>query len=459
MKKALCALVVAVLISSCCQLVGSLFSDVWVDDTYPVNEDIDGDQYFRTIVAALAAVESGGTVHVAAGTYSEKITINKSNVTLQSISGAAVTIIDFTGIWCGYWSTGNGGVDIPYGVEGVTVEGFTVLGGSPASDALISIGGDDNTIRNNIVIGDPTSAGQDIGIHIGDVAGTAERQPSGNKIVGNEVYDHAGSGIFVGNWAGINNIISGNNVHDNVIGGIPTLNGNGIEVDRALGVSVRGNTIHNNEVAGVRVVRTAPNAAVDINRNTITDNGNGVQSDNWRPGATTSAVVVINCNNIVNNTGFGVLHTEAVVINAKTNWWGSASGPYHLASNPGGTGDPVSDNVDFAPWGQILNPCASRSSQGANQPTFGEQICPLAEHNIAKAEDMLDTVQELLHDAQAFALDVSEVEELLHEAVRLLEEATIFCKYSQNCIAGNTLAIEAQNLLEEAQELLESMIS
>ena len=459
MKKAsLIILVLVVLASIGYQPVSSLFSVVWVDDNYPdVNEDIDGDQYFVTIAAALAAVESGGTVNVAAGVYGGQIVITKSGVTLQSTEGAVNTIIDFSGVWCGYWSTGVAGVDIPYGVSGVTVKGFTIVGGSPASDALISVGGDNNTICDNVVIGDPSSAGQDIGIHIGDVAETAAQLPSGNVITGNEVYDHAGSGIFVGNWAGVNNVVSGNRIHDNVVGGIPGLNGNGIEVDRALGVLVVRNTVYNNEAAGIKVVRTAPNATVEINRNTITTNGNGILSETWRPGAAGTATVVINCNNIVSNTQFGVLNNENALIYAGTNWWGDVSGPFHPVLNPGGIGNDVTDNVDFAPWGLVLNPCEPRDIYWVNPRTVISQICPLADYNIEKAETFLESLQGLLVDVQSLETDTSRVVKLLNEAEALLEKAKTFCKYSENCIAGNMLAIEAQKLLEEAEELLESM--
>jgi len=37
-------------------------------------------------------------------------------------------------------------------------------------------------------------------------------------------------------------------------------------------------------------------------------------------------------------------------VNATSNWWGSASGPYHLTTNPSGTGDNVTDNVLYTPW-------------------------------------------------------------------------------------------------------------
>jgi len=37
-------------------------------------------------------------------------------------------------------------------------------------------------------------------------------------------------------------------------------------------------------------------------------------------------------------------------LDAENNWWGDPSGPFHPLLNPAGTGDEVSDNVDFEPW-------------------------------------------------------------------------------------------------------------
>jgi len=60
---------------------------------------------------------------------------------------------------------------------------------------------------------------------------------------------------------------------------------------------------------------------------------------------------VINDNDIHGNTSFGVYtNTVGDTQDATDNWWGHASGPYHLVANPYGLGDPVSDFVDFDPF-------------------------------------------------------------------------------------------------------------
>ncbi|MEA2076225.1 MAG: right-handed parallel beta-helix repeat-containing protein [Euryarchaeota archaeon] len=58
----------------------------------------------------------------------------------------------------------------------------------------------------------------------------------------------------------------------------------------------------------------------------------------------------ISCNNIYDNYwGLFVIDAYTGTVTAECNWWGHASGPTH-AGNPGGTGDAVSDNVDYDPW-------------------------------------------------------------------------------------------------------------
>jgi hypothetical protein len=451
MKKVTVSVVCGCLVLLLWNPVGATTHHVYPGPGTPIQDAIDG-------------ANPGDTIVVYPGTYFDNITLSKNSLTLISASGPALTIIDYTGIWCGYWSTGNGGVDIPYGVTGVRVEGFTIRGGSSASDALISIGGNNTIIHNNVVVGDPGSSGQDIGIHIGDVSEGSPSYPSSNQILDNEVYDHAGSGIFVGNWAGSGNVISGNRIHDNVVGGIPGLNGNGIEIDRALGVRVTENVVLDNEAAGVKVIRTAPGAIIDIYRNTLLTNQNGIHSERWRTGAATSAVVSATCNNIVKNSQFGIRNDETATITADHNWWGHTSGPFHSTANPQGTGDPVSGYVAFIPWGTVPDPCVPRIRGAENTQILRRQLCPLARVNVQAAEEMLEGVQEVLGllgplaDEETLDDPYSKALSLIAEAEALLEQAKLYCLNSQNCIAGNTLAIESLRLLEKANELLKTLL-
>lgn len=53
---------------------------------------------------------------------------------------------------------------------------------------------------------------------------------------------------------------------------------------------------------------------------------------------------------IHDNELYGVYNNTGTSINAEGNWWATSTGPYHASLNPGGEGNAVSDNVDFAPW-------------------------------------------------------------------------------------------------------------
>lgn len=56
-------------------------------------------------------------------------------------------------------------------------------------------------------------------------------------------------------------------------------------------------------------------------------------------------------NVFVGNSKYGVQNTDpAVTVDATHNYWGASSGPYNAATNPSGTGDAVSDHVDYRPY-------------------------------------------------------------------------------------------------------------
>ena len=61
--------------------------------------------------------------------------------------------------------------------------------------------------------------------------------------------------------------------------------------------------------------------------------------------------MVIRDNQIRDNTQFGVKQAGfGALVDARGNWWGVSSGPFHATLNPAGGGNAVSDNVLFEPW-------------------------------------------------------------------------------------------------------------
>ncbi|MBK6900191.1 MAG: right-handed parallel beta-helix repeat-containing protein [bacterium] len=141
-------------------------------------------------------------------------------------------------------------------------------------------------------------------------------------------------------------------------------------------ITITHNVIYGNSKSGVYL--DAKNDGLDFTDNVIRDNGwNGVMLDlegnYWNPTfespPSNGQYACYDCTTDISGTGnqivgngtagnpiadFGVLvngiPTNGFNFDARSNWWGAASGPYHATLNPGGTGDEVSDHVLFEPW-------------------------------------------------------------------------------------------------------------
>ncbi len=55
-------------------------------------------------------------------------------------------------------------------------------------------------------------------------------------------------------------------------------------------------------------------------------------------------------NQIHDNGAEGITNWNAPVLDARQNYWGAPSGPFHATQNPAGLGDTVGDNILFYPW-------------------------------------------------------------------------------------------------------------
>ena len=103
-------------------------------------------------------------------------------------------------------------------------------------------------------------------------------------------------------------------------------------------ITLTGSTFQNNSGTGVRV----NNGQASLKHATLADNGD----DGIRLSGGTGFV---HCSEIRGNGGYGLRNDTGITVDARYNWWGSSTGPTHV-SNPGGTGDAVSDDVVFDPW-------------------------------------------------------------------------------------------------------------
>jgi|GEM_PF-2293529 len=123
-----------------------------------------------------------------------------------------------------------------------------------------------------------------------------------------------------------NNILETDYLAIGITGGSPTIDGNTIS----------------NSGSSYQAVAIVDNATPAITNNTISNNSYGIYL--------TSGTPIISNNDIYNNSSYGFYNISGVNITAENNWWGDASGPYNATSNPSGTGNQASNDVDFDPW-------------------------------------------------------------------------------------------------------------
>lgn len=119
--------------------------------------------------------------------------------------------------------------------------------------------------------------------------------------------------------------------------------------------TINGSTIQNSNGDGILCIGRSWNVTTSgwqdptITCNLITNNINGVHT-------LLSANPTIKNNNICGNSMYGVCNDAlSVWANATNNWWGNASGPSGVGP---GTGDAVSDKVDYSGWTGSPVPCA-----------------------------------------------------------------------------------------------------
>lgn len=211
------------------------------------------------------------------------------------------------------------------------------------------------------IIAENESRSNLVGLHLGaltlDEQGqTQEEKSSNHNAVLNNVLSHnrcAGLEII-----GRNNKIIKNSASLNGLN-CPT---RGFDEGTAAGILLRGksesnellfNTVDGNR-NGISLLRISPldSRAPEGNQfscNTITRNFRGIQvlpSDSQSP-----IKDRFYRNDIERNTEVGLRNfAPAATIEARENWWGDPSGPFHPQLNPNGKGDRILGPVDFAPY-------------------------------------------------------------------------------------------------------------
>jgi len=89
---------------------------------------------------------------------------------------------------------------------------------------------------------------------------------------------------------------------------------------------------------------------------------------------TTTGGSIFGACDFVGNAGLGLRWTGGPPTSAIGNWWGNASGPFHPTTNPTGTGQQVSDNVDFSGWSSVALTNAAPGEFALLTPADGDTL-------------------------------------------------------------------------------------
>ncbi len=301
---------------------------------------------YRSIQDAVNDVTVGDTVSVGAGTYNEFVTVNKS-LTLQGAQAGvdargragAETIVVAPASKAVYVSTNAS--------NSVTIDGFSIRGKRGTVDLQ------SGTARfvNNIVYSLGNEAGKPPALV--NVGGNADSVVSNVVVQYNDISPSPASELPSGcnalriNVVGAASVLVDNN-HLHNGSNYPSALGAGLGVgasDSAATITVSNNEMDHNGSDGM-FTYNATFGTLTVTGNVIHDNAQrGVKI--WTG---VNGTVAINDNHIYNNGLEGVVNQNSFTIDATNNWWGDNSGPYHPTTNPGGTGDAVSDNVVYNAW-------------------------------------------------------------------------------------------------------------
>ncbi|MGD2247684.1 MAG: FG-GAP-like repeat-containing protein [Candidatus Methanofastidiosia archaeon] len=110
-------------------------------------------------------------------------------------------------------------------------------------------------------------------------------------------------------------------------------------------------------------------------------------------------------------------------------------------------------------WGdlQSINFDIQCSKAGDSNKKINKQMYPVAQYNISRAKKLSIKAQEMLSQARAQEVDISEAEKIIGEAEKLLVAAQNYFR-GKHYITANICALEAIETYQEAIELLKNLL-
>lgn len=336
------------------------------------------------ITTAAAAAAIGDKLVVSPGTFTENPTIATNSLTIESLGSAAETII-------------RGEIDVASGVTGAVIDGFTI---QPSTGT--SIGLDINgtaTIKNCVIkkrssttaeclvdvdattsitdctfdttSGDTTDVGIDAAANTTITGCTFTVDTTLAGVDDQAIDSTAGATVKITGCTFTGS--SGIGYQDTAGGSTVTITGNtfdgleeAIDLNAASTVTIRDNTFSN----GTQPTSTTYAAQIDANAATsvLIDGNTFTNNAGYAVDVSANANLINMIGNTITGNTKGVRNTDVVnTLMAVINWWGATTGPT-IASNPNGTGDPVTATgiVTYKPWATVSPEMARMATIAAN---------------------------------------------------------------------------------------------
>ncbi|GAJ17890.1 unnamed protein product, partial [marine sediment metagenome] len=155
--------------------------------------DDDGPADFSTIQAAIDAASPDDAIFVSDGTYNENLTVNKADLYLKSVNGAAATTINGAAL----------GTVVDITASKVRVTGFTITGSkviAVGENVFTDCGMTLTGVTNCIILDNTVNYAGGIGIKL--------QGADGNTIQGNSIAGSSIAGIAL--FGSSNNIVKNN---------------------------------------------------------------------------------------------------------------------------------------------------------------------------------------------------------------------------------------------------------